>query len=132
MVVEKPITPTSAEAFELAALAKEKNLVLAVYQVSFSAFFLQPLLECLHFSTTQSRRYDSDFLTVKDLVAKGTFGELSEFQVSSVSADARPRSSLTPSLRATTTATRTFLLSSSGKRRLFPERELPLTSARTW
>jgi predicted dehydrogenase len=32
VVVEKPVTSTAAEAEELAALAKEKNLVLAVYQ----------------------------------------------------------------------------------------------------
>ncbi|GAA5891162.1 hypothetical protein JCM5296_004915 [Sporobolomyces johnsonii] len=58
-VVEKPVTPTSQEAYELAALAKEKNLVLAVYQ---------------------NRRWDADFLTVKDLMRQGAFGELSEFQ----------------------------------------------------
>lgn len=34
VVVEKPITPTSQQAQELAQLAKEKNLVLAVYQVN--------------------------------------------------------------------------------------------------
>lgn len=38
VVVEKPITPTSGEAEELAKLAEEKNLVLAVYQVSLSLF----------------------------------------------------------------------------------------------
>ena len=58
-MVEKPLTPTSQEAHELAALAKEKNLVLAVYQ---------------------NRRFDSDFLTVKKLIDEGKFGELSEFQ----------------------------------------------------
>ncbi|GAA6010096.1 hypothetical protein JCM10207_007557 [Rhodosporidiobolus poonsookiae] len=57
-VVEKPVTATSAEATELAELAKEKGLVLAVYQ---------------------NRRWDADFLTVKKLMASGTFGELSEF-----------------------------------------------------
>ncbi|GAA5999781.1 uncharacterized protein JCM10292_003742 [Rhodotorula paludigena] len=59
VVIEKPVTPTSAEAYELAELAKSKNLVLAVYQ---------------------NRRWDADFLTVKELIAKGTFGELSDFQ----------------------------------------------------
>lgn len=59
VVIEKPVTPTSAEAYELAELAKSKSLVLAVYQ---------------------NRRWDADFLTVKDLIAKGTFGELSDFQ----------------------------------------------------
>ncbi|BGP17544.1 hypothetical protein JCM10213_004085 [Rhodosporidiobolus nylandii] len=57
-IVEKPITATSAEATELAELAKSKNLVLAVYQ---------------------NRRWDADYLTVKKLLAEGTFGELSEF-----------------------------------------------------
>lgn len=58
-VVEKPVTPTSQQAFELAQLAKEKGLVLAVYQ---------------------NRRWDSDYLTVKKMIQDGTFGELSEFQ----------------------------------------------------
>ncbi|GAA5849092.1 hypothetical protein JCM8547_006440 [Rhodosporidiobolus lusitaniae] len=59
VIVEKPVTPTSVQAYELAALAKEKNLVLAVYQ---------------------NRRWDSDYLTVKKLLASGAFGELSEFE----------------------------------------------------
>ncbi|GAA5949103.1 hypothetical protein JCM3765_004012 [Sporobolomyces pararoseus] len=59
VVVEKPITPTSREAQQLAELAKEKNLVLAVYQ---------------------NRRWDADFLTIKNMIEEGTFGELSEFQ----------------------------------------------------
>ncbi|KAM0750822.1 NAD binding Rossmann fold oxidoreductase [Meredithblackwellia eburnea MCA 4105] len=59
VVVEKPLTPTSSEAWELAKLAKEKDLVLAVYQ---------------------NRRWDSDFLTVKGLLDQGVFGELSEFE----------------------------------------------------
>ena len=61
VVVEKPLTPTFAEAQELVHLAESENLVLAVYQ---------------------NRRFDSDFLTVENLIKKGTFGELSEFQVS--------------------------------------------------
>ncbi|KAL8278605.1 hypothetical protein RQP46_008897 [Phenoliferia psychrophenolica] len=59
VVVEKPLTPTSAEAWELARLAKAKGLVLAVYQ---------------------NRRFDGDFLTVKSLMAQNAFGELSEFE----------------------------------------------------
>ncbi|GAA6025531.1 hypothetical protein JCM11491_000528 [Sporobolomyces phaffii] len=59
VVVEKPITPTSDEAVQLANLARDKDLVLAVYQ---------------------NRRWDADFLTIKDLIDKGTFGDLSEFQ----------------------------------------------------
>lgn len=34
VVVEKPVTPTSEQALELANLARQKNLVLAVYQVT--------------------------------------------------------------------------------------------------
>ncbi|GAA6062060.1 hypothetical protein JCM10212_003558, partial [Sporobolomyces blumeae] len=59
VVVEKPITPTSDEAQELANLARDKNLVLAVYQ---------------------NRRWDADFLTIKHLMSQGAFGEMSEFQ----------------------------------------------------
>ncbi|GAA5957067.1 hypothetical protein JCM8115_003948 [Rhodotorula mucilaginosa] len=58
VVVEKPVTPTSQQAYELAQLAREKNLVLAVYQ---------------------NRRWDADFLTVKKLIAEGRLGDLSEF-----------------------------------------------------
>ncbi|GAA5944504.1 hypothetical protein JCM3775_005878 [Rhodotorula graminis] len=61
VVVEKPVTPTSHEAFELADLARAKGRVLAVYQ---------------------NRRWDADFLTLKQLVDKGEFGELSEFESS--------------------------------------------------
>lgn len=57
VVVEKPITPTFAEAQELVALAKATGKVLATYH---------------------SRRFDSDFLTVKSLIEEGAFGELSE------------------------------------------------------
>ena len=60
VVVEKPVTPTSEQAYELAQLAREKNLVLAVYQ---------------------NRRWDADFLTVKKLIAEGRLGDLSEFTV---------------------------------------------------
>ncbi|SCV70334.1 BQ2448_1728 [Microbotryum intermedium] len=59
VVCEKPLTPTSAEAYELAELAHKKNLVLAVYQ---------------------NRQWDADFLTLKKLLAENRLGELSEFQ----------------------------------------------------
>ncbi|SCZ87497.1 BZ3500_MvSof-1268-A1-R1_Chr2-2g04963 [Microbotryum saponariae] len=58
VVCEKALTPTSAEAYELAELASKKNLVLAVYQ---------------------NRRWDSDFLTLKQVLAENRLGELSEF-----------------------------------------------------
>lgn len=57
--VEKPFVPTSAEADELATLAKQKGLVLCVYQ---------------------NRRWDSDFLTVRKLLAEGTLGRILEFE----------------------------------------------------
>lgn len=59
LVVEKPFMPTSAEARELATLAKEKNLLLSVYQ---------------------NRRWDVDFLTLKQLLAEGTLGDVAEFE----------------------------------------------------
>ncbi len=51
VMVEKPVTPTVAEAEELAALAKSKNLVFCVYQ---------------------NRRWDADFLTLKKVLEEGT------------------------------------------------------------
>lgn len=59
VVVEKPFVPTSAEAHELAYLAKEKGCVLTVYQ---------------------NRRWDADFLTVQKLLAEGTLGRVVEFE----------------------------------------------------
>lgn len=50
VMVEKPVTPTVKEAEELAALAKSKNLVFCAYQ---------------------NRRWDADFLTLKDLLKSG-------------------------------------------------------------
>ncbi|WP_433056605.1 Gfo/Idh/MocA family protein [Dactylosporangium sp. CS-033363] len=55
VVVDKPLTPTSAEGAELAALAAERNLVLTVYQ---------------------NRRWDGDFLTARKLVAAGELGKV--------------------------------------------------------
>jgi len=56
-VVEKAFTTTAAEAIELQALATGKNLKLAVFQ---------------------NRRWDSDFQTVKSVVAEGRIGEVIE------------------------------------------------------
>ena len=47
MLIEKPLTPTLAEAQELVDLAREKNLVLAPFQ---------------------NRRWDADFLAVQGLL----------------------------------------------------------------
>lgn len=56
-LVEKAFTTTVAEAQELAALAKEKGLKLAVFQ---------------------NRRWDSDFLTVKKIISDKVLGEIVE------------------------------------------------------
>lgn len=56
-LVEKSFTTTAAEAEELLALAKEKNLKLTVYQ---------------------NRRWDSDFKTVKQVVEQNLLGDIVE------------------------------------------------------
>lgn len=56
-VVEKAFTSTVAQAEELAAIAKEKGLKLAVFQ---------------------NRRWDSDFKTVQKVIKEGVLGELVE------------------------------------------------------
>ncbi|KAI1822765.1 hypothetical protein F4861DRAFT_532064 [Xylaria intraflava] len=56
--VEKPFVATAAEADTLAELAQARNRVLCVYQ---------------------NRRWDSDFLTVRRLLAAGTLGRIYEF-----------------------------------------------------
>jgi scyllo-inositol 2-dehydrogenase (NADP+) len=56
-LVEKAFTTTAAEAEELLAIAKEKNLKLTVYQ---------------------NRRWDSDFKTVKQVVEQGLLGDIVE------------------------------------------------------
>lgn len=58
-MVEKPFTPTSAQARELADLAKSQGVVLTVYQ---------------------NRRWDSDFLTLKKYIDDGTLGRVVEFE----------------------------------------------------
>ena len=59
VVVEKPITVTAAEADRLAALARRRGLCLAVFH---------------------SRRYDGDFLTVRELCASNRLGRLYTFE----------------------------------------------------
>lgn len=56
-LVEKAFTSTAAEAEELKGLAESKGLILCVYQ---------------------NRRWDSDFLTVKQVVEQGMLGEIVE------------------------------------------------------
>lgn len=59
VVVEKPFTTTAEEGEALIALAAEKGLTLSVYQ---------------------NRRWDCDFLTVKEILSKGLLGRLVEFE----------------------------------------------------
>ncbi len=59
VIVEKPFTTTVEEGNELVTLAEEKGLALSVYQ---------------------NRRWDCDFLTVKEILAKGFLGRLVEFE----------------------------------------------------
>ncbi len=61
LVVEKPFTATSEEAKELAALAQAKGKLLSVYH---------------------NRRYDSDFKTVKKILATGLLGDIKEAAIS--------------------------------------------------
>lgn len=59
VVVEKPFTCTSEEAYKLCKLAKDCKLILSVFH---------------------NRRYDGDFLTIKHIVAQGMLGDLVEFE----------------------------------------------------
>jgi predicted dehydrogenase len=57
VVVDKPLAPTSSEATDLIDLAARRGLVLAPFH---------------------NRRFDSDFLTVKKLIAEGTLGRVTQ------------------------------------------------------
>ncbi|RWR03564.1 oxidoreductase [[Pantoea] beijingensis] len=59
VVVDKPFTVTLSQARELDALAKAKGLLLSVFH---------------------NRRWDSDFLTLKSLLAEGSLGEVRYFE----------------------------------------------------
>lgn len=58
VLTEKPFVPTSAEADKLVEIARASNRLICVYQ---------------------NRRWDSDFLLVKHLIAQGTLGRVLEF-----------------------------------------------------
>ena len=60
VIVEKPFTVTAAEADKLIALAKKKNKILTVFQ---------------------SRRWDGDFLTIRNVVENKLLGKLVEAEV---------------------------------------------------
>ncbi|MGU3470492.1 oxidoreductase [Paenibacillus sp. D51F] len=57
VIVEKPFTVTTEEADRLIALAKERGKVLSVFH---------------------NRRWDGDFLTIRELVRQGVLGRISE------------------------------------------------------
>jgi predicted dehydrogenase len=59
VVVDKPFTVTAAQAYELKALAEQTGLVLSVFH---------------------NRRWDADFLTLRDVMASGKLGELVSFE----------------------------------------------------
>ncbi|MCJ1256781.1 hypothetical protein MMC24_004605 [Lignoscripta atroalba] len=59
VIVEKPFTPTHKEAEELIAIAKKHQRLLTVYQ---------------------NRRWDSDFLTLSELIKSNSLGRIVEFE----------------------------------------------------
>ncbi len=59
VVLEKPMALNTVQCDELLALAKEKNLLLVVYQ---------------------NRRFDADFVTMQDLINSGAIGELFNYE----------------------------------------------------
>ena len=59
IIIDKPITPTVAEGYELLNLAKQNNVVLSVFH---------------------NRRFDGDYLTVRDLVHSTDLGRITYFE----------------------------------------------------
>jgi predicted dehydrogenase len=59
VVVEKPFVPSAAEASELCNIARETGKKLAVYQ---------------------NRRWDADFVTLKNVLASNSLGDIAEFE----------------------------------------------------
>lgn len=59
IIAEKPFTTTIEEGEELIRLAEERHLTLSVFQ---------------------NRRWDADFLTVKEIICKGLLGRLVEYE----------------------------------------------------
>ena len=60
VVVEKPFVMTAQQGEELAELASSNNILLSVYQ---------------------NRRYDGDYLAVKNIIQQGLLGELREVEI---------------------------------------------------
>ena len=59
VVVDKPFTLSSAEAADLIKMARERKLLLSVYQ---------------------NRRWDGDFQTVREVISSGELGQLTSFE----------------------------------------------------
>ena len=59
VVIDKPITPTAADARELVGLAERAGLALSVFQ---------------------NRRWDGDFLTARHLIEQGELGRVARFE----------------------------------------------------
>jgi predicted dehydrogenase len=59
VVVDKPFTVTTSQALELKSLAEQKGLVLSVFH---------------------NRRWDADFLTLREVISTGKLGELVSFE----------------------------------------------------
>lgn len=59
VLVDKPVTLTSEEARTLASIAKQRGLVFAPFH---------------------NRRWDGDFMTVRDLIASGELGRITHFE----------------------------------------------------
>jgi scyllo-inositol 2-dehydrogenase (NADP+) len=59
VVVDKPFTPTLAEAEELVQIAKRQRRIITIYQ---------------------DRRYTGDFVTVQQVVAEGTLGRIAMYE----------------------------------------------------
>src|SRR5690606_11457099 len=71
VVLEKPFANTAGEAKELIGIARRSGRILSVYQ---------------------NRRYVSDYLTIKDILAENLLGEVHEFNAhyDRYRAEARP------------------------------------------
>ena len=69
VVVDKPFTPTLAEAEQLVRLAAQRGRLLSVYQ---------------------DRRWDGAFLTVKKLVARGALGTVPSTKLASTASASMP------------------------------------------
>lgn len=59
VLLEKPFTITSEDALQLIKIAEQENKVLTVYQ---------------------NRRYDSDFLTIKEILDKNLLGDIHDYE----------------------------------------------------